>query len=155
MSGTQAGAKLYISAALIADAVMDQAAFEALSWVRVNDVGSLPDYGRNEAIATYNTLDNGILKGKGSNNAGDGDVELAYKSTDAGQVLMRTAGAGKSQWAFKIEFVDDDSGSPLQPTIDYLRAIVSGPRHPSGSDEDFMKEVYSLGIVQHLRDVQA
>jgi hypothetical protein len=145
---TNAGKKYYICATA-QEADLDQAGFEALTWVRIGNVGAFPEIGRNEPIATYNTHDNGVLKGKGSNDPGSGDLECAYAASDVGQIELRTAGATKKNWAFKV--LHDDATDSLTATVDYCRAIVSGPRHPNGSDEDFRREVYSLGINQHLR----
>lgn len=153
--GTLAGVTLYISTTAAGDSTLDQSGFEALSYTQVKNVGSLPEYGRNENIAEYRTLDQGVLKSKGSNNAGQGDIELAYDPDDAGQILMRTAGASANKYAFKIVYDDDQTGSPVQPTTDYLRGIISGPRFPTGGDEDFHRELYTISSDQHLRIVAA
>ena len=76
--GTIAGTKYYISDAKVADAdLANAAAFEALSYTEIKRVGSFPEFGRNEPVASYATHDSGILKGKGSNNVGDGDMEMS------------------------------------------------------------------------------
>lgn len=156
--GTIAGTKYYISDAKVADAdLADAAAFEALTYVEIKRVGSFPEFGRNEPIASYMTHDSGVLKGKGSNNIGDGDMEVAHVYNDAGQILMRTAGSGKLDWVIKVVHADaTGSANPeLAATTEYIRCIISGPRNPSGGDEEFVRDVYSLGGKQYLRVLQA
>ena len=146
---TNAGKQFYVCETAQPADVANQAAWEGLTWVRVNNVGLFPDYGRTENIASYTTLDNGILKGKGSNDSGGGEMELSHLATDAGQVALRTIGADKGVYAFKI--VHDDAVSGYTATTDYVRSVVSGPTYPQGGDEDFVREMYQLGHVQHLR----
>lgn len=145
---TNAG-KTYFVCATAQASDLDQAGFEGLSWVRVNNVGAFPDYGRRENIAEYVTIDNGKLKGKGSNDAGGGDMDVSRLASDSGQDALRTAGATKQVYAFKV--VHDDAVTGFTATTDYLRGIVSGPMHPQGGDEDFVLDRFALGFVQHLR----
>lgn len=144
--GTKAGLEFFISNASVADTDLNQAGFEALTWVKVANVGSVPEFGNNEPIATYKGLD-GVKKGKGLNDPGNGDVEMAHKKDDVGQIAMRAAGITDDNYAFKVTLKDG--------TVDYVRGVISGPRHPSGGDEDFNLEVYALGLEQHLRVVAA
>ncbi|MBI1234768.1 MAG: hypothetical protein GC208_09730 [Alphaproteobacteria bacterium] len=154
--GTKAGAKLYVAEELQDDTDLNQAGFEALTWVLVKDVGTFPEYGRNEATATYDAF-SGIVKGKGSNNAGDGDFIMAYDPTDAGQVQMRSRGAQRRNVCFKIEHADatGTANGDKTATMDYLRGVLSGPRSPAGGTSDFEREAYSFGNNQHLRVLPA
>lgn len=154
--GTKAGAKVYVAEELQDDTDLDKAGFEALTWVEVKDVGTIPEYGRNEAPATYDAF-SGIVKGKGSNDAGGGDFIMAYHAEDLGQIEMRSHGAQRRNVCFKIEHPDatGTANPDKSATIDYLRGVLSGPRHPQGGTNDFEREAYAFGCNQHLRVLPA
>lgn len=145
--GTNAGRKVYISNAAVPND-LDAAGFAALTWVLIGGVGNHGETGSSTNILTYDTWDNDVVqKGKGMTNAGDPEIEVAYDPDDAGQVLLRSAAAGRLNWGFKIEGTDkpnDDVDS--KPTIRYNRGLVAGPRQPNGRNEDFDLEIFTLGL---------
>jgi hypothetical protein len=143
---TNAGKVYAVSNAAVADADLDQTAFEALTFVEIGSVGSFPEYGSMANIAEYKTSQ-GTLKGKGAPQFGGGDLECARMAADAGQVLMRGYGDTDSEYAFKITHA---SGQ-----VDYTRGIISGPMEPQGADEDFVTEKYTLGFNQKPVIVEA
>lgn len=148
MANDNAGAKLYISSAAVAKADLNQAAFEALTWVQVGSVGSVGETGLKTNITNYDTWDTDVIqKGKGMSNAGDPQVEVSRVPTDAGQILLRAAALTKYDYAFKIERADKPDDSHTN-TILYNRGMVAGPTRPNGRNEDFDLEVYTLALQQ-------
>lgn len=155
MADTLSGAKLYICATA-QNTDLNQAAFEALTYVQVKGVGSHGETGTNTNVVSYDTWDTEFVqKAKGTSNAGDPEVELARIPADAGQVIMRTAGDhfNKNNYAFKIELNDAPSGGT--PTTIFNRGIVAGPRIPFGRNEDFITEIYTLALQQQQIIVDA
>lgn len=155
MANTNGGRQFYI-AVTIADgsipdetpADLDLAGYEALIWQDVIDVGSIGETGTNENILRYDTLSTEVAqKNKGVADAGDPEIEVARSPTDKGQLAMRTAGGTKLYYAFKM--VDDDMPQGgTNGTTYYNRGLVAGPKQPNGRREDFVLEVFTLGLVQ-------
>ena len=146
---TNSGAKLFICVTP-QNNDLDEAGFEALTYVQVKRVGSVGERGISTNIVTCDTWDTLVaLKGKGISNAGDPEVEMARDLADPGQIAMRAAGAPNVQdmYAFKVE----------RPTgeVEYLRGLVAGPRTPGGRNEDFVLHVYTLGLNQAPIEVAA
>jgi len=147
------GADLYTP--LVCPTDLNQAAYEALDWTQVKHVGSIGETGTKDNIVSYDELDSDVTpKGKGISNAGDPPIECARKASDNGQKAMRTAGATKHVYAFKV--VDDDMPSGgTNGTTYYNRGLVGGPSKPNGRQENFNLEIYTLGLVQREITVEA
>lgn len=152
MPATNSGAQLWICVTPQNDDLDDHAGsgFPSLTYVQVKQVGSVGEYGINTNVLTYDTWDEDtVRKAKGLTNAGDPEVELSRNATDPGQIAMRAAGAiaVKDSYALKV----------VRPSglTEYLRGIIAGPRRPNGRNEDFVLEVYSVGLQQAPVLVQA
>lgn len=151
MANTNSGGKLYIAVDVSGDAEPHNSdlllvGYDALTWLQIGSVGSFGETGSNTNILSYDTLDDDVVqKGKGMTNAGDPEIELARSGTDLGQLELRAAALTKDSYAFKYEL--DDSGG-VNGTTYYNRGLVTGPRHPNGRNEDFVLEVFQLGLNQ-------
>lgn len=144
--------KFYISTTPANDDLDDHAVggFPSLTYVEVKAVGSVGELGLNTNIVSYDTWGSIVVsKGKGLTDAGSADVEMLRVADDPGQIAMRAAGAptNKNNYAFKIDLQDG--------TTRYFRALVGGPRHPGGRNEDFDLDVYTLGANQSTLDIPA
>lgn len=145
IKSTLGGAKVYISNAEVT-LPLNQAAFEALNWVEISNVGNLGDYGVSPNIVTYNTLATDVSsKAKGVEDAGELTLECARIFDDAGQIKARAAAATKYLWAFKIEY-DDKPTSAYTNTVVYAAGVVSGPNMLGGGTDDFIRESYTAGF---------
>lgn len=127
---------------------LNQGQFEALTWVEVGHVGMIGESGTATNILNYDELDTDVTqKQKGVSNAGDPDVEVARDYNDVGQVALRAMAATSFNYAFKV--MDDDAPSAgYTNTTYYLRGVVVGPKRPNGRVEDFILELYTLGLNQ-------
>lgn len=129
---------------------LDQAGFEALTWVEVGHVGSIGEIGLSSNIVNYDELGTEVTqKQKAVANAGDPQIEVARNPTDPGQIALRTAGATKFNYAFKFEDADAPSTGESN-TIYYSRGVISGPMIPGGKVQDFILERYTLGLNQPI-----
>ncbi len=147
MADTHKGNKLYVCATA-QPAALNQAAYEALTWVQVGGVGSVAEIGSSTNILTYDTWDTDVIdKGKGMTDAGSPTIECARAPTDAGQIVLRAAALTNFKYAFKIERADAPSEA-YSNTIIYNRGLVAGPTRPQGRNEDFDLEVFTLAFVQ-------
>lgn len=144
---TNAACRLFICATP-QDADLDQAEYEALTWVEIKGVGSHGEIGANPALLTYNTWGASVQQhAKGQEDAGTPDVELARIVNDAGQVVLRQAARTANNYAFKM-LRNDNVDADTEPTTIYNRGVVSGPRRPMGRSDDFELEIFKLGLNQ-------
>ena len=127
---------------------LSQVQYEALTWVEVLNVGSIGPSGTDTNVLSYDELGTTVTqKQKGISNAGDPEIEVARNPTDTGQIALRTAAATNYAYAFKVE--DNDAPtSDYTNSIYYLRGIITRPMRPNGRNEDFVLEVFKLGLVQ-------
>lgn len=149
-ANSNAGSKLYVSSTFVSDNDMAQADFEALTWVEVKNIGNIGETGTKTNMLSYDVWSTTTTqKAKGLSDAGSPTIEVARKYDDAGQIILRTAGAitNTKNYAFKIVRNDaiTDGGTG---TILYNRGLVSGPARPNGKNEDFDLEVFTLGLQQ-------
>jgi hypothetical protein len=149
---THSSDKLYISTTPQNADLDDHAGngFPSLTYVEVKAVGSVGELGLATNIVSYDTWGSEVIsKGKGLTDAGSADVEMLRAALDPGQIAMRAAGAtsNHNNYAFKIDLQDG--------TTRYFRALVAGPRHPGGRNEDFDLDVYTLGANQTTLDIPA
>lgn len=144
---TNSGSTLWICATPQADD-LNQAGYEALTWVQVKGVGNHGEVGTTTNILQYDTWDSDFAqKGKGMSNAGDPEVELTNIPTDPGQVILTAAALTKYFYAFKI-IRNDAVSESSSPSVKYNRGLVVGPRDPLGRNEDFDLKLFTLGLVQ-------
>lgn len=152
-ANSNAGSKLYVCTTPQPDDI-DQTAFEALTWVQVKGVGSVGETGNTTNILTYDTWDTDVIqKAKGQTDAGSPEIEITPLIGDAGQAALRAAAATNYNYAFKVT-TNDAPEVGGTGTIRYNRGLVSGPREPNGRNEDFVLEVYTLGLQQKQIKVQ-
>ena len=70
----------------------DEAGYNALTWVKVGGLLSMPDLGDTFAEVTANFMGTRRTQyAKGSVAGANGDVTCSYQVTDAGQVILETA----------------------------------------------------------------
>jgi len=146
---TKKGSKIYVCSTA-QDSDLNQAGYEALTWVQVGKVGNIGDFGATSNDVTYNTLDEAVTTHqKGVADAGSPDIEVASIYDDAGQIILRTFGDPLNQhnMAIKIERNDKPSGFSTN-TIIYGRGVVSGPMYPGGKSDDFDLEKFTLRLNQ-------
>lgn len=155
MANTNSGRKLYIAVTAPNGQVPEPqptdlllAAYEALDWTEVKDVGNIGQTGMDTNLVSYDTLATEVTqKQKGISNAGDPEVECARNPKDKGQIAMRAAAATRYNYAFKIEDADAPDVTSSN-TIYYNRGVVSGPFRPNGRNEDFILETFRIGLNQ-------
>lgn len=107
-SSTSAGTKIALSAA--APSTFDAAGYGALSFTNVGGVESIPAFGAQAAVNSFQPLDGAQEKHKGPVNYGSLQVPMAYDKADAGQTLMATASAptNNAQYSFRVTYPNGD-----------------------------------------------
>lgn len=126
-----------------------QGDYEALTWVEVKSIGSRGETGKKTNIINYDTWDTKVTqKAKGITDAGSPEIEVARIPTDAGQIIMRAAGAVGNNNNYAFKELRSDGTTLTNGTVRYNRGLVTGPTSPGGRNEDFDLEVYMLGLQQ-------
>ena len=128
---TGAGAKIYISDATSTAA--NQGAFEALTWVEVEQTESIGEFGdASTAVQFIGLGDSRVQKLKGSLDAGTLNVTMGFNETSDGspvtgqyQLLVAADNTTSDNYGFKIELNDATTGSPLgTPTTFFFNGQV-------------------------------
>jgi hypothetical protein len=147
-ANANAASRLFVSSTA-QNSELDQSGYEALTWVEIKAIGSLGEVGTSTNVLTYDTWDTTVTqKAKGISDAGSPELEVARLSSDAGQDILRTAGAvgNNNNYAFKELRADGTTAD--NGTVIYNRGLVSGPKRPRGRNEDFDVEVFTLMFQQ-------
>jgi len=96
MTQTSTGTLFAIVAA--SPATIDQAGFEALSYVNVGEVTDVPEIGADVAVVSHMPLATGIVeKFKGFKNFGSFALGFADDTTDAGQAVLDSGATGANE----------------------------------------------------------
>lgn len=104
MSTTSAGTTIALSAA--APATPDAAGYAALTYTVVGGVESLPAFGAQTAVNSFQPLNGPQEKHKGPVNYGSLQIPMAIDETDAGQNLVRVAAepANNAQYSWVVTY---------------------------------------------------
>lgn len=148
MANTNAASKIFVCATA-QNSTLTEADYNSLTWVEIGGVGNMGETGKTTNILQYPTWNDTVIqKSKGLTDAGSPTLEVARNPSDAGQEILRTAGAvgNTNNYAFKILRADAPIGGT--GTIIYNRGLVGGPTRPNGGNEDFDLENYTLGFQQ-------
>jgi len=122
---------------------LNQAAFEALSYVQVGKVVELPELAATDNMLTQATLDTDISqRQKGIRSVEGGDLVVSFTAGDAGQEAMKTAAASQNIYACKYEL--NDSGGTNGTTFYFLAVIGGGGGVTGGGREDFVNRRFQL-----------
>ena len=125
---------------------LTQTQFEALTWVEIGKVVTMPQIGITTNIVQREYVNTEISqKQKGVKSGNDTEIVVGNDSTDAGQDALRAASLTKNNYAFKRVY-NEITGNGFNPTIRYFRALVSDPTDAGGGVEDFEGDTFPIHI---------
>lgn len=108
--GVMTSTGIVISVVAGTPATQDKAGYEALTFVPVGEVTTVPEFGPNVQVVTHEPLATGITeKFKGFINYGSLALAAALDTEDAGQVVMSAAVTGATKFnrhSFKLQYQD-------------------------------------------------
>lgn len=131
MTGSHIGKTIYVAEAL--PATNNKAGFEALTWVKVNGVQTLPQLGVSHNNIDVPDLQTGFTKGiKGAGAGNDSTITFRMVAADAGQADIRgLANAGGTAGAGSIKIVKGSgpmqapaTGDPVQYAQGYFHSYL-------------------------------
>lgn len=138
---TAAGAKVSITTAAVVLSTTDTLAeFAALTYTEIKQVESLGDFGDTANTVTFTSLaDSRVQKMKGSRDAGELAIVVAYVADDPGQILAITNEKTKFNYGVKIELADKGSGAGALNTIIYVGGQVSSASFSLGEADNVVR----------------
>lgn len=140
MNGT-----LYVCATAQHNTDLNQAGYEALAWVEIGKLVTLPQVGFEANVVTQNYVNTEFSSdAKGFINGTASEVMVGRDPTDAGQVILRTAANTRYRYAFKRVYADDVAG--FTATTTYFRALVSSQLDAGGGGEEFDNETFGIKV---------
>lgn len=139
-----AQSKLYVCATA-QNSDLDQTAFEALTWVEIVGIVSIPETGKTTNILERNLIDTDVSQGvKGATTSWTGDVELVPNAADPGQIILNAASEVGNNNTYAMKMVLPDAVIGGTGTTKYCRVLVTGPQTSGGGNEDFVSNTYSV-----------
>lgn len=146
---TSNGSKFYISGTgstpSTQTSVATASAYAALTWIEVQPVESIGQFGDTANTVTFAALgDARMRKRKGVRDAGDIVLSVAHDPLDVGQKALITADATEFTYAFKVLLADGADANDTD-SVFYFRGLVSGvPIEPGGSDNIVKRSITIL-----------
>ena len=137
-STTSAGTRIAISAA--APATQDKTGYAALSFTNIGGVESIPAFGAQTTVNSFQPLDGPQEKHKGPTNYGSIQIPMARDKADAGQILVRTAAApaNNAQYSFKVTYPDGG--------VRYFQGRAFGLQETPGSATNVLMQTTTVEI---------
>lgn len=135
---------LYVCAT-VQNSDLAEAAFEALTWVEIGKIVTLPQVGFEANIVSQNYVNTDFsTDAKGFKNGTATEVVVCRDPADAGQDILRTAADSRSKYAFKREYADNTA--TMTSTFKYFRALVNSDLDSGGGGEEFDNETFGIKI---------
>lgn len=140
MNGT-----LYVCSTAQHNTDLNQAGYEALTWVEIGKLVTLPQVGFEANVVTQNYVNTDFSSdAKGFINGTASEVMVGRDPDDAGQIILRTAASSRYRYAFKREYADAVAG--FTATTTYFRALVSSQLDAGGGGEEFDNETFGIKV---------
>ena len=151
--GTTAKARVYIGSANAT--ISELADFEADTYLEINDVIDLGEWGPEAKVLEYTRLsDAHVRRLKGSIDSGSIKLIVARNTTDAGQNKARAAVEDYLPYAIKIE-LNDKPTPDGENTVFYMRAVVGGAQNEFKEADNIVKTTINLGIDGAILEIPA
>lgn len=137
-STTAAGTGLAISAGI--PATNNEAGIKALTYTEVDGVETIGTFGTTFEKVNFQPLKGVLRKFKGSRNSGGIQPKVAHDDADAGQSILRTAGADESQKLYYAEVTYPDGAKR------YFGGRVFGDPEDVGAANTIITATYDFEI---------
>jgi hypothetical protein len=147
--GIQTGANVAVSIGTTASAT-NQTEYEADTYQAIGGVESISEFGDESAQVGFTGLTDGRMqKLKGSRNAGEANIIMAFLQTDSGQQDLVSAEADDSSdnYNFKVEYSDGE--------VLYFRAQVASYKRSGFSADDVTRVSCIVRINSAILEVAA
>lgn len=127
---------------------LNEAGFEALTYVPIGKVVSLPDFGVAENSVVQNYVGDQLSQAsKGFRQGQESSITVGDDPNDTGQDALHAASLTRTNYAFSLESSDSPDGV-LTNTVRYARAIVMRPMFTGGEGEAFDNYEFPITLNQ-------
>lgn len=148
------GSKVYIGGVRIV-ATDTAAEYAALTWVPIEQVQNIGEFGDEAAAITFDDVGDGRTKKlKGNRNAGTIALACGWDPLATGQIAVRAAEKTSFDYAFKIE-ANDKLDSNDTNSIFYFHAKVASARRVQGGANDVVMMNANLDVTTEILEVPA
>lgn len=153
---TASGTRVFIGASITADQADTLAEFEAMSnWVEIGLIESLGEFGDQSNEVTFSALgDARVRRSKGARDAGTMTLTCGHDPTDLGQAAVEAAEQTNFNFAWRVDLPDAPAAGYSNTQI-YFRGLVMGRRKNVGTNDNVIRNNYSVGINSQLFTDQA
>lgn len=140
---TSANCKFYIGTKAPA---ADLTEFQADTYTEVGSIEDLGEFGDAFNAVTFTSLGDGrVRKLKGTKDAGDMTLVVAFDAGDAGQTALVAAANDTSSDGYNCKVELNDMGT-TNPTTFYFRAQVMGARITVGAADNVIRRNVTIAI---------
>jgi hypothetical protein len=148
---TSAGARVFIGP--VNNTADDATAYGALTFVEIDGVETLGEFGDSSQAVTFTSLKDGrVRKFKGAKDAGDITLTCGHDPLDLGQLAIIAAEATKFSYAIKVVLADAADANDTDSTF-FFRAKIMSKRLGVGGNNDVTKRNFVLGIDSDIVEV--
>ena len=129
---------------------LNQAAFEALTYVEIPGVVTAPSFRVSQNIINQPTLSDDIIQKQGGLREGeDSEMTIAFTgASNAGVAALEAAAQSQNIYAFKYEL--NNSGGTNGTIFYALFIVASGGGVTGGGVEDFANRSYNLAMTHQF-----
>lgn len=128
---------------------LTQAEYEALTWVEVEKVVTLPDFGYTTNVVTQDYIATDMSqKRKGFKQGSESELVIGHDPDATGQDALKVATETRGSFAFKMELSNSPNPATTTNTIMYSRGVVAGWNFTGGGGEDFDNITTTIGLNQ-------
>jgi hypothetical protein len=151
---TATGAKVFIGPSVAATPA-NAAAYAALSYVEIDFVESIGEFGDESSIINFAVLGDGRQrKAKGARDAGALTVTVAHIADSDGHAAAEAAEATYNNYAFKITLPNKlEVGGTDE--IQYFKGLVTSKRENVGGNDNVVRKTYNIAVNSAITVVEA
>lgn len=129
--------------------------YDTDTWTEIKFCENIGSVGDEAEIISFATIEDGRMrKLKGTKDAGNLELTVAFDALDAGQNAVRAAMASDAAYNFQI-IHNDKPNATGTPTERFFKAIVASERTEYGGANDVTKQVFTLAITSEVLIVAA
>jgi hypothetical protein len=143
---TYADAVVSICTTPTADRTTNAAGFEAMTFVDIANVVTVPAFSVTEEMQTRQYVDQLGIHLKGAKLGASTELVVGRDTSDSGYTALVAASKTSAWYPMKIELADSPNASTTTNTVEYALVLIGRGSLPGGGANDDVIETYPLMI---------